>query len=151
MCEKQAKRLLLIDGNLSDGTTTNKQKKWWWKQEKYLVFYIITRREENGEKFINTNWNVFLVFSLEQRCGLPTCARFVLHMKKIWKASSGPCSGRRIIDNIFRVLIYVIFFVFKMPYYNHKHFSSSNPLPPPPHFVFFPFLCKVFLMYAGRI
>lgn len=50
MCEA-SENILLIDGNLSEGTTTNEADE---SKIKYLVFYIIMR-EKNWEKFVNTN------------------------------------------------------------------------------------------------
>lgn len=70
-----------------------------------------------------TNWNVFLVFLrlwFVVGRGKVLSAPSKLEIKRRTRVRL----GRRIIENVFRVLIYVIF-VFKMPYYNHKHFSSS--------------------------
>lgn len=124
----------LIDGNL---------KRWNNKKEKYLVFYIITRWKL-GNSY--TNWNVFLVFSRiwlaivrsPDRCETAPNRTFLnassvgfgrielYYTFRGWRYDRAELDGRRrIIDNIFRVLIYMSFLCLKMPYYNHKHFSSS--------------------------
>lgn len=111
----------LIDGNL---------KRWNNKKEKYLVFYIITRWKL-GNSY--TNWNVFLVFSRiwlaivrsPDRCETAPNRTFLnassvgfgrielYYTFRGWRYDRAELDGRRrIIDNIFRVLIYVIF-VFK--------------------------------------